>query len=194
MRSFLLALAAAGALASAAPALAQNVALRAHPDLNVSGFSGDPKALPDAITRIEAASGAKVVEIRYNNVGGTPGYDVVLARGSEAGFYRITKPGGGMIQLTGDKKPEWMLSWPARKDISLISAAKVSLADAVRTAEAQMGGSPAIAAGMAESAAGANTDVKAYNVAILQDGEQRRVAVDSANGAIIANPSMLAAW
>jgi hypothetical protein len=194
MRSFLLALAAAGALATAAPALSQSVALRAHPDLNLSGFSGDPKALPDAITAIESATGGRVVEIRYNNVGGAPGYDFVLARGSQISFNRVSKPGAGMVELTGDSKPAWMLKWPARKDVTLIKTAKVSLPDAIRTAESQMGGSPAVAAGMAESAAGANTDVKAYNVAILQDGEQRRVAVDSADGSVIANPSMLAAW
>jgi uncharacterized membrane protein YkoI len=168
--------------------------MAAHPDINLSGFKGDAGTLPNAIAAIEAASGGRVVEIRYNNVAGTPGYDVVLAKGAQVSFQRVSKPGAGMTELSDKTKPAWMLDWQAREDISLINTAKVSLADAVRTAEAQMGGSPAVAAGMAKSAAGANTDVKAYNVAILQRGEERRVAVDSANGSVIADPGMLAAW
>jgi uncharacterized membrane protein YkoI len=194
MRTIILSLAVACSLAAVAPAAAQSVAMPPHPDINLTGFKGDASTLPNAIGRIESVSGGRVVEIRYNNVAGTPGYDVVLAKGSQVTFVRITKPGGDMIQLSGTNKPEWMLDWAARQDISLITTAKVPLADAVRTAEAQMGGSPAVAAGMAKSAAGADTDVKAYNVAILKNGEERRVAVDSADGSVIANPSMLAAW
>jgi hypothetical protein len=194
MRALILAIATACGLAAAAPVAAQSVAMSAHPDINLTGFKGDASTLPSAIGRIESVSGGRVVEIRYNNVAGTPGYDVVLAKGSQVSFVRITKPGGDMVQLSGSNKPEWMLDWEAREDISLISTAKVSLADAVRTAEAQMGGSPAVAAGMAKSAAGADTAVKAYNVAILKNGEERRIAVDSGNGSIIADPNILAAW
>jgi uncharacterized membrane protein YkoI len=194
MRTLILAFAVAGCLAAAAPVAAQSVAMAAHPDINLAGFKGDAGTLPKAIAAIESASGGRVVEIRYNNVAGAPGYDVVLAKGSQVSFQRISKPGAGMTELSDKTKPAWMLNWAAREDISIISTAKVSLADAVRTAEAQMSGSPAVAAGVAKSAAGANTDVKAYNVAILQNGEERRVAVDSANGSIIADPGMLAAW
>ena len=194
-RTFLLPLIAAATLAgAAAPALAQSVDQGAHVNLNLAGFSGDPGALPSAITAIEGASGGKVVEIRFNNVGGVPGYDVVVAKGSQISFQRFAKPSDGLITLTDKTEPAWMLKWRAREDVSLVSAAKVSLADAVRTAEAQRGGAPAIAAGMAKSATGANTDVKAYNVAILKDGVQHRVAIDSATGEVIANPRMLAAW
>lgn len=194
MRAFILVLATAGSLAAAVPALAQSVAMAAHPDINLTGFNGDAGTLPNAIARIESASGGKVVEIRYNNVAGTPGYDVVLARGPQVSFVRVSKPGGGMVELSGASKPEWMLQWSARTDVGLVSTAKVPMAEAIRTAEGAMGGAPAVAAGMAQSAAGANTSVKAYNVAILKDGQERRVAVDSESGAVIANPSMLAAW
>jgi hypothetical protein len=194
-RAFLLPLiAAAGLAVGASPALAQSVAMPPHPDINVAGFSGDPGALPAAISAIEAESGGKVVEIRYNNTGGAPGYDVVVAKGAQISFERFTKPGQGMVEHTKSTKPEWMLAWPAREDVSLVTTAKVRLSDAVRTAEAANGNAPAVAAGMATSAAGADTSVKAYNIAIVQDGELRRVAVDSATGSPIANPGMLAAW
>ena len=195
-RRFLVSLIAVTALAAtaAAPAIAQSVDQPAYTKLNLAGFSGDPGALPSAIDAIEAASGGKVVEIRFNNVGGVPGYDVVLARGSQITFERFAKPGQGLITLSGETKPAWMLNWTAREDVTLVRTAKVKLADAVRTAEAARGNAPAAAAGIAKSAAGANTDVKAYNVAIIQDGRQHRVAVDSATGEVIANPRMLAAW
>jgi hypothetical protein len=84
MRTLILALVAACSLATAAPVAAQSVAMPAHPDVNLTGFKGDASTLPNAVGRIESVSGGRVVEIRHNNVAGTPGYDVVLAKGSQA--------------------------------------------------------------------------------------------------------------
>jgi hypothetical protein len=197
MRDFLLALAAAGSLAAVGPVLAQSAArsvpMAPRPGVSLAGFSGDAQALPNAISAIEAATGGRVVEIRYNNVAGVGGFDFVLARDSQLSFERVTGPNGDMTELSGQGMPSWMLDWPGRKDARLVSMAKVPLADAVRTVESTMG-APAVAAGMAQTAANANTSVKAYNVAIVKDGEERRVAVDSDNGFLIADPSMLAAW
>jgi hypothetical protein len=193
-RAFLLSLIAAAGLAVSAPAVAQSVAMPANPDINVAGFSGDPGALPAAINAIEAASGGKVVEIRYNNVAGAPGYDVVVAKGSQISFMRFSKPGQGLVAHTDETKPAWMLNWPARKDVSLVRTASVKLPDAIRAAEAANGNAPAVAAGMAESAISAATSVKAYNVAIVKNGGLRRVAVNSADGSVIADPSALANW
>jgi hypothetical protein len=194
-RTYLLPLIAAAALAGAAvPAIAQSVDQPAHTALNLTGFSGEPGALAGAVTSIEGVSNGQVVEIRYNSVAGVPGYDVVLAKGSQISFLRFDKPTGGLVTLTDKTEPAWMLNWTARDDISLVRNAKVKLPDAIRAAEAARGNAPAVAAGMARSAAGANTAVKAYNVAIVKDGSQRRVAVDSESGEVIANPAMLAAW
>lgn len=194
MSRVLLSLIVAAGLSVAAPVLAQSVAMPAHPDINVSGFSGDPGALPAAISAIESVTGGRVVEIRYNNVSGAPGFDVVVASGARVNFQRFTKPTEDLITFADKTEPSWMLKWPARKDVSLVRTAKVSLPDAIRAAEAANGNAPAVAAGMAQSATDADTSVKAYNVALIKDGRLRRVAVDSETGMVIADPSVLAAW
>lgn len=193
-RAFLSALAAAAGLALATPAGAQSVAMPAHPDINLAGFSGDPSALPDAVAAIEAASGGRVVEIRYDNVSGAPGYDVVVAKGASVTFARFSKPAGGLTVLTSDARPRWMLDWVSRRNIDLARLAAVPLDKAIRTAEASRGGAPAVAAGIAATASQPTNEVHAYNVAVLTDGAQRRVAVDSETGMVIADPRALIAW
>jgi hypothetical protein len=194
MRILPLALAAATSLAAATPMLAQNVGLRAFPELNLTGFSGEPTALPKAVSNIETLSGGRVVEIRYNNVAGVPSYDVVVAQGDQVRFLRFSRAGSAPLELTETATPAWMLDWRAEKNVNLGQVAKVRLADAIRTAEANKGGSPAVAAGIARGAADPNNAVKAYNVSILNNGVQQRVAVDSETGSVIANPEALAAW
>ena len=193
MRALILALAAAGALAASGPLHAQGVSMPPYPEINLAGFNGDASSLPKAVAAIEAASGGRVVEIRYNNVSGAPGYDVVLERGAQVSFQRFTKPGGGMIALTGKTEPSWMLKWQARRDVSFVKQAKVSLAAAIRTAESSLPG-PAVAAGIARSASSITTDVHAYNVAILNGGRLHRVAIDSATGLMIDDPNALGGW
>jgi uncharacterized membrane protein YkoI len=83
-----------------------------------------------------------------------------------------------------------MLNWRAERRAGAVGNAKLSLADAIRTAEAEEGG-PAVAAGIARSASNPNNDVHAYMVAILKNGAQRTVAVDTTTGSVIMNPSAL---
>jgi hypothetical protein len=192
-RALLLPGLAAAALAAAAPALAQSVAMPPHPDINTTGFSGDADTLSNAVKTIESASGGRVVEIRYNNVAGVPGYDYVVAKEAQVRFMRLSVPTGGMTTLTEKKEPAWMLNWRQRADVKVASTAKVSLSDAIHTAEAQTG-APAVAAGIAASASNPTSDVHAYNVAVLRQGELQRVAVDSDTGGPIANPDALAQW
>ena len=73
-----------------------------------------------------------------------------------------------------------------------VGDAKVSLADAIRTAEASQGGAPAVVAGIARRAAKPSSDVHAYMVGILKDGKLLPVAVDSDTGQRIGNPEVLA--
>ena len=132
-------LVAAAALSAAAPALSQSVAMPPHPDINTAGFSGDANALSGAVKAVEAASGGRVVEIRYNNVAGAPGYDIVLERKGEVSFQRFSDPAAGLVVLTDKTEPAWMLGWRGRKDVSLVSTASVPLTDAIRTAESVTG-------------------------------------------------------
>ncbi len=195
MRALVVALAAATSLAIATPTSAQNVGLRSFPRVDLAGFSGDANALPTAVTNIEKTTGGRVIEIRYNNVSGVPGYDVVLAKGSDVTFLRFSRPETGAVQLTGKTVPDWMLNWTSKKNTSLGESAKVRLADAIRAAEADRQGAPAVAAGIARSAAEGDADVHAYNVLISSGGGgQRRVAVDTQTGQVIADPSALADW
>src|SRR6516165_9638987 len=152
MRDFLLIVAAAGSLAAAVPAVAQSVSMRPYPHLDLTGFSGGAGALPKAVTNIETTTGGRVIEIRYNNVSGVPGYDVVVAKGPQVKFQRYSKQGGKPIDLTEKTTPTWMLDWQAKSSVSIGEKAKVRLADAIRTAESSKGGAPAVAAGIARSA------------------------------------------
>ena len=85
-----------------------------------------------------------------------------------------------------------MLTWRHQKRAAIVAGARVSLADAIRTAEASQGGAPAVVAGIARSAAKPSSDVHAYMVGILKDGKLLPVAVDSDTGQRIENPEVLA--
>jgi len=190
-----------GALAFATAALAlpalspaQPVAQPAYAQGHLTGFGGDATAIPRAITRIERRGG-RVLEIRFDSRLGHPGYDVVVARGGHVDFFRLAEPEAGLVVATGTSEPDWMLGWRSRKDVQVAKGATVSLADAVRRAEADNGGAPAVAAGIAASASNATSAVAAYNVLLMMpDRQVRRVAVDSRTGLVIADPQALRGW
>ena len=191
MRALLLALATVSSLAAATPTLAQTLKVNKNLSIDVTGFSGNPKTLPDAVTHIESLNGGRVAAITFNNVAGTPGYAVIVLKGSEVRFWRLDNPATPAVELTGASVPSWMLtSWNQRR-AAAVKVAKVSLADAIRTAEASQQGAPAVVAGIARSAAKPTSDVQAYMVGILKDGKLKRVAVNSQSGARIANPEAL---
>jgi len=191
MRALLLVLATVGSLAAAAPALAKTLTVNSKLSIDVAGFSGDPKILPTAVTKIESLNGGRVAAITYNNVAGAPGYGVIVLKGSEVKFWRLDKPDGQAVEITGASVPSWMLSWRDQRRATAVKDAKVSLADAIRTAEASQQGAPAVVAGIARSAANPTSDIQAYMVGILKDDRLVRVAVDSQTGSQIANPDAL---
>ena len=47
---------------------------------------------------------------------------------------------------------------------------------------------------IAVSASNPGSDVHAYNILLLNDGNTQRVAVDSETGAVIADPAALRGW
>jgi hypothetical protein len=194
MRAMLIALAATGSLGASATAVGQSVGMKSNLNINLAGFSGDSHALPSAVSTIEKFSGGRVAEIRYNNVGGVPGYDVALAQGDHVRFQRYSKPEGKPLKLAETKTPTWMLDWRGQGNINLVRGARVRLADAIRTAEASMNGAPAVAAGILHGASDRNTAIHAYNIAVIKYGVQHRLAVNSDSGALITNPEALPRW
>lgn len=191
MRAFLLALATVSSLAAATPTLAQTLRVNKNLSIDVAGFSGDPKILPDAVTNIESLGGGRVAAITYNNVAGTPGYAAIVLKGSEVRYWRLDKPAGQPVELTGASIPTWMLTWRNQRRVAVLAAAKVSLADAIRTAEASKDGAPAVVAGIARSAGKPTSNVHAYMIGILKNGDLQSVAVNSETGRRIQNPEAL---
>jgi hypothetical protein len=192
MRILLLTLATVTSLAAAAPALAQTLTVNPNLDINVTGFSGDPAVLPDAVSKIESlGDGRRVAAITYNNVAGTPGYGVIVVKGSDVRFWRLDTPTSKAVELTGASVPAWMLTWRNQKRAAAVKASNVSLAAAIRTAEASQDGSPAVVAGIARSASNPDSDVKAYRVGILKGGQLISVAVDTQTGQQITDPQAL---
>ena len=191
MRALLLALAAVSSLAAAAPSLAQTLKVNQDISIDVTGFSGDPKILSDMVTKIESLNGGRVAAITFNNVAGTPGYAAIVLKGEDVRFWRLDNPTSDAVELTGASVPSWMLNWKAQRRATAVKVAKVSLADAIRTAEASQRGAPAVVAGIARSASNPTSDVQAYMVGILKDGRLERVAVNSQSGRPIENPEAL---
>lgn len=185
------ALLAAAALA-AGPAIAQPVSQPPRYTGDLAGFSGDPAALPRAISAIEAADG-RVMEIRYDGRA-APGYDVVVVRGGRLQFVRVAEPYVGLTAIVGSSRPAWMLGWRGRREVKAVRRARVGLASAVRDAEADANHAPAVAAGIAASASNPASDVKAYNVLVETRSGPRRIAIDAATGDPIANPGVLRRW
>jgi hypothetical protein len=159
--------------------------------IDVTGFSGDASILPDAVSQIESMNVGRVAAIAYNNVAGVPGYHVIVVQGSNVKFMRLEKPHGQAVEISQASVPTWMMNWRNQKRADVVQTARVSLADAIRTAEASQNGAPAVVAGIARSASNPTSEVHAYMVGLLINGGLHPVAVDSKTGAVIANPSAL---
>lgn len=187
-------LALCGALPLASAAMAQPVAQPSHLDADVSGFRGTPETLVHVIARVERDTDGKVVEARFSNAGGQPGYFVAVDEGGQVAFLRLEREDGALIQVSETTRPSWMLHWRGRADLKAAEQAKVSLIDAVRTAEKATDGAPAVAAGIARSASNPTSAVQAYNVLVLRGGDTHRVSVDDATNEVIADPRTLADW
>jgi hypothetical protein len=174
-------------------ALAQQVAQPAYEQDDISSFHGNADSLPSAIGKIERATGGKVIEIRFSSHG-TLGYHVVVAKGGEIKFMHLEAVSGKLTPIQENTLPVAMLKWRGKADVHFAETAKVPLADAIDTAELADDHSPAIAAGIAQSASNPDSDVHAYNILTVRHGTTRRRAVDSVTGQVIADPSALADW
>jgi hypothetical protein len=177
----------------AAPAFAEKVDQAPVYRGDLHGFSGDPAALPRAIAAIEA-QGPRVMEIRYDGAAG-PGYQAVLSRDGKVEFDHAAEPASGVTVIADSSVPVWMLPWRGRAEVKAVRKTTVDLPTAVRTAEAKAGGAPAVAAGIAAGSVNTNSEVKAYNVLVREDGGGfRRIMIDANNDSVIANPGAMRPW
>jgi uncharacterized membrane protein YkoI len=150
-------------------------------------------ALGATVQAIEAATGGKVLEIRWGMAAdGTLVWQAVVAKGDTISRMTIGADGRAMVVAETDV-PEWTAEWTLRADKTSIQRAKVPLADAVAMAARMTGGIP-VDAGVAKPLTGTNA-VLAYNIEVIVDGRPQRVVIDAVTGQKIADPqSLLDAW
>jgi uncharacterized membrane protein YkoI len=176
-----------------ADASAQGVAQAGFYKGDLDAFHGDDQSLIQALQAFHAGTAARVVEIRFSDKNGDPGYDAVLQKQGRVEFVHIDE-NGRSVELDSASLPDWMLTRKSKMDLRFDRKATVPLAQAIATAEAADGGAPAVAAGIARSASNPDSDVHAYNVLLDKGGMTKRVAIDSMTGQVISDPQALTAW
>ncbi len=182
----------AGLLPLAGAAFAQGVTQKDYTNANVSAFHGDANTLVQAIRTVEQTSGGKVLEIRFTDAGGEPGYHAAVLKDGQVEFMRLEQKSGKLTPIDEKSRPVWMLNMHSKDYIHDAETAKVPLSEAVLTAEKSFDNVPAVAAGIAMAAA--TSDVHAYNVLLDQRTGTHRVAVDANDDEVIADPQALAGW
>ncbi len=176
-------------------ALAQQVSQPAFTNADISAFHGNDNTLVNAIALIEQSTGGKVIDIRFSNTtNGMPGYNVVVVKAAQIQFFHFEERSKHVIELDASSKPVYMLNWRGKSDVHFAQQAQVSLSTAIQTAEQSQPGAPAMAAGIARSASNPESEVHAYNVLLNRSGSVKRVAIDSATGQVIADPSALSSF
>jgi uncharacterized membrane protein YkoI len=146
-------------------------------------------SLAKAVAALEAATGGKVLEIRFVDEVGHERFESVVAKSDEVIYMAIDPVTEDVTKIDIKELPAWMLNWKLTAYVKSIEKATVPLAKAITEAEA-MAGAPAIGAGLAKPLTGAN-QVLAYNVELLAHGKRERVAIDATTGAKVANPEEL---
>jgi uncharacterized membrane protein YkoI len=176
-------------------ALAQQVSQPSFTNADISAFHGNDNTLVNAIALIEQSTGGKVIDIRFSNsTNGMPGYNVVIVKAAQVQFFHFEERSKHVTELDASSKPVYMLNWRGKSDVHFAMQAQVPLSTAVQTAEQSHPGSPAMAAGIARSASNPDSEVHAYNVLLNRGGSVKRVAVDSATGEVISDPSALSSF
>ena len=172
--------------------MAQKVAIAEpgnYPSADLAAFAGNQSSLTKAIAAVQRSTGGKVVEIRFMEYGGKRAYHAVVAKEGQVEFARFEPTSNKVVQLKD--QPDWMLKWQQKANLKEATTAKVSLTQAIDTAEHEQG-APAVAAGIAQLAS--TSEVQAYNIGIDQDGMLKRVAVDNSTGEVIADLQGYEQW
>jgi uncharacterized membrane protein YkoI len=170
---------------------AQTIAQPGSINGDIAAFHGDQNTLVNAIQAIEQSTGGKVLDIRFSNAKGVPAYHAVVLKPGQIHFFQLAQPSKNVIELDASSTPVWMLSWRGKADVHYAKAAKVSLSNAIMTAQQSHNGAPAAAAGLARSVSNVDSDVQAYTVLLDDRGHVRSVSIDMSTGEVIADPSML---
>jgi uncharacterized membrane protein YkoI len=174
---------------------AQEVSQPSFTKADISAFQGNDNTLINAIALIEQSTGGKVIDVRFSNTtNGMPGYNVVIVKASQVQFFHFEGRSKHVVELDASSKPVYMLNWQGKSDVHFALQAQVSLSTAIQTAEQSQPGAPAMAAGIARSASNPDSDVHAYNVLLNRGGSVKRVAIDSATGEVISDPSALSSF
>lgn len=179
------------ALPLAGAAAAQSVAQPDSMKDDLHAFHGDKDTLVRVLGDFEKATGGRVVDVRFSDMHGHPGYHAVVARQGRVDFFHVSARSHHVVEIDSASGPAWMLGWRGRSDLAAAKHASVPLAAAIRTAEQSQNGAPAVAAGIARSASNPTSDVHAYTVLLDVEGAVRSVSVDSSTGEIIADPGAL---
>jgi len=146
-------------------------------------------SLSTAVDALEAATGGKVLEIRFVDEKRRERFESVVAKPDQVIYMAVDPVTENVTKIAIKELPAWMLNWKLTEYVSSIEKATVPLAKAITKAEA-MAGAPAIGAGLAKPLSGAN-QVLAYNIELLKGGKRRLIAIDATSGAKIANPEAL---
>lgn len=189
----------AGVLPFASTALAQSVAQPDTVNGDLGAFRGDKNTLVNMLHTLEQSTGGQVIDIRFSDRGGTAVYRAVVwkgaakggAKGGDVQFYQIQAQSGKVAPIDTKDTPVWMLNWRGKADVHFARQATVSLESAIRTAEQQHNGAPAVAAGIARSASNPESDVHAYTVLLTVGGRAKSVSVDDSTGQVIEDPRAL---
>ena len=111
--------------------------------------------LSKAVDALEAATGGKVLEIRFVDEKGHERFESVVAKPDQVIYMAVDPVTENVTKIAIKELPAWMLNWKLTEYVSSIEKATVPLAKAITKAEA-MAGAPAIGAGLAKPLSGAN--------------------------------------
>jgi uncharacterized membrane protein YkoI len=146
-------------------------------------------SLPAAITRIEANTGGKVMNIRFDDAGGTPVYNAVVVTPDKVGVARLDARTGDLSGFDHDQVSDQSFDWEHQRDLTSFAKATTPLSTAIATVE-QIAGTQAVNAGLATPLTPVN-DVLAYNIEVVKNGRVERIAVDANTDEVIADPNSL---
>ena len=144
----------------------------------LAAFQNVKISLTQAITTAEQhAGGGKVIDVSFEEKGGTPAYRAKIYHNNSVWEGLIDANTGNIVgQPTSIS--ENRLDQEDKAELRALQTAKVTLAEAVKAAE-QQGNGKAIDAGLEE-----HNGTVVYDIEIVQNGTVHRVMVDTKTGQI----------